>query len=215
MSTLRPRFAAAALALAGLLFLLYPALRPWHDETTAAGAAASMGSSAWVAAHFFAMIGFILVPLGMLALKPIAPAIVFWIGSGLVLPYYGAEDFGLHVFATREGDLLAAVEAVRYQPVAVAMFGVGLLLIAVGAILTAVAWWNEGGLARWGSLIFAIAFTAYLPQFFTPAPVRIAHGVLVAIGCLAIAASLWQSRSAASTYDVERHSHLLRSLKRV
>ncbi|GIH11050.1 hypothetical protein Rhe02_91170 [Rhizocola hellebori] len=192
MSTLRPRFAAAALALAGLLFLLYPAVRPWHDETTAAGAAASMGSSAWVAAHFFAIIGFILVPIGLLCLRTITPAIVFWIGSGLVLPYYGAEDFGLHAIATGKGDLLATVDAVRYQPVAITIFGVGLLLIAAGAILTAVAWWNEGGLARWGSLIFAIAFATYLPQFFTPAPVRIAHGVLAAVGCLAVAANLWR-----------------------
>jgi hypothetical protein len=53
---------AAALAVAGLLFLLYPAFRPWHDEDTVDGAPASMGSDAWVASHLFAMIGFILVP---------------------------------------------------------------------------------------------------------------------------------------------------------
>jgi hypothetical protein len=99
--------------------------------------------------------------------------------------------------AGREGDLLAAVDAVRYQPVAIAMFGAGLILVSAGAILTAAAWWNEGGLARWGSLIFAVAFTLYLPQFFTPAPVRIVHGVLVAIGCVAVAASLWRQPSPA------------------
>ena len=48
-----------AFLVAGVLFLLYPVTRPWHDETTAAGARESMASSAWVAAHFFAMLGFI------------------------------------------------------------------------------------------------------------------------------------------------------------
>ena len=104
-SATRIRAGAIALAAAGLLFLAYPALRPWHDEGTVAGATASMSSTAWVTAHFFAMLGFILVPLGLLALRsalaatraePLAltAAVLAWIGSGLVLPYYGAEDFG-------------------------------------------------------------------------------------------------------------------------
>src|SRR5215831_1359389 len=68
-SATRIRAGAAALAAAGLLFLAYPALRPWHDEGTVAGATASMSSTAWVTAHFFAMLGFILMPLGLLALR--------------------------------------------------------------------------------------------------------------------------------------------------
>jgi hypothetical protein len=56
-----------------VLFLAYPALRPWHDEGTVAGATASMSSTAWVAAHFFAMLGFILMPLGLLALRAGTP----------------------------------------------------------------------------------------------------------------------------------------------
>jgi hypothetical protein len=61
------RSGALALAMAGALFVLYPAVRPWNDESTVAGATASMTSPAWVAAHFFAMLGFILLPLGLLA----------------------------------------------------------------------------------------------------------------------------------------------------
>ena len=56
-SATRIRAGAGALAAAGVLFLAYPALRPWHDESTVAGATASMSSTAWVAAHFFAMLG--------------------------------------------------------------------------------------------------------------------------------------------------------------
>jgi hypothetical protein len=51
-SATRIRAGAVALAAAGVLFLAYPALRPWHDEGTVAGAVASMSSAAWVTAHF-------------------------------------------------------------------------------------------------------------------------------------------------------------------
>jgi hypothetical protein len=63
------RFGAIALVLSGLLFFLYPTVRPWHDESTVGGAEASMSSNAWVVAHLFAMLALILMPLGMLALS--------------------------------------------------------------------------------------------------------------------------------------------------
>ena len=152
-SATRIRAGAAALAVAGVLFLAYPALRPWHNESTVAGATASMSSTAWVAAHFFAMLGFILMPLGLLALRaaiattraePLAltAAVLAWIGSGLTLPYYGAEDFGLHAIAGPDGPktgLLNLIHAVRYQPLAMTIFGAGLLLIAAAAIMAAIA----------------------------------------------------------------------------
>ena len=57
------------LTIAGVLFVLYPATRPWHDESTVEGATAAMSSGWWVASHLFAMVAFILVPLGLLALR--------------------------------------------------------------------------------------------------------------------------------------------------
>jgi hypothetical protein len=200
----RIRAGALALASAGALFLAYPAVRPWHDENTTAGATASMSSGAWVAAHFFAMVGFILLPLGLLAVRTALAAtraepmallatVLGWIGVGLTLPYYGAEDFGLHAIAGPHGagaDLLALVEAVRYQPLAITIFGIGLVLIAVSAILTAIAVWRSGALPRASGVLFAVGFTLYLPQFFGPAAVRIGHGVLVAVGCLVLAGAL-------------------------
>jgi hypothetical protein len=205
-TTPRIRAGAVALAIAGVLFVAYPALRPWHDETTVAGAAASMGSSAWVAAHFFAMVGFILMSLGLLALRaavastraePVAmlAAVLGWIGVGLTLPYYGAEDFGLHAIAGPHGhgaDLLELVKAVRYQPLAITIFGTGLLLIAAAAILAGVAVWRSGALPKASGILFAVAFALYLPQFFGPPAVRIGHGVLVAAGSLVLAAALWK-----------------------
>lgn len=183
-----------ALAVAGVLFLLYPVVRPWDDETTAAGAQAAMASAAWVASHLFAMIGFILVGLALLGLRDLVgttPVAVMWAGAGLTLTYYGAEDFGLHAAATTAGtDLLAVAEATRYHPVAVTMFGAGLVALAVGAVLVAL---KVRGPAAW---VFAAGFVLFLPQFFTPAPVRIAHGVLMLAGLVWFAVSLGGERAA-------------------
>jgi hypothetical protein len=172
--------------LAGVFFLLYPVVRPWTDETTASGAHEAMSSNAWVVAHFVAMLGFILVPLALLGLRQsvgLAPAAVMWVGAGLTLPYYGAEDFGLHAAATEGGrDLLDVVEATRYNPVAITIFGVGLVTLAVGAVLVAVRLWRAESAARYAAVVFAAGFVLFLPQFFTPEPVRIAHGVLMLVG---------------------------------
>jgi hypothetical protein len=203
----RIRVGAAALAAAGVLFAAYPALRPWHDEGTVAGATASMSSTAWVTAHFFAMLGFILMPLGLLALRaalvatraePLAltATVLAWIGSGLVLPYYGAEDFGLYAIAGSAGhraDLLSLVHAVRYQPLAMTIFAAGLLLLAAAAIMAATAVWQSHVLPRTSGILFATGLALFLPQFFSPAPVRTAHGILLAAGSIVLAAALWAS----------------------
>jgi len=196
---MRNRWGAVAFAFAGVMFLLYPAMRPWHDETTSAGARESMSSNAWVAAHFFGMLGFIAVPLGLLALHgfarsrlSLAALLAAWIGAGLTLPYYGAEDFGLHAIAgSGTPNLLDVVDQVRYQPVAVTIFALGLLSLGAGAVLAAVAVWRSGALSRAASVLFAAGFALFIPQFYLPAGARIAHGVLVAIGCVWLAVSLW------------------------
>jgi hypothetical protein len=173
-----------------VLFLLYPVLRPWTDETTLAGAQDAMASGAWVAAHLFAMLGFILVPVALLGRVGNTPVAVLWVGAGLTLPYYGAEDFGLHAAATHGTNLLDVAEATRYQPVAVVMFGAGLVTLAVGAVLVARV---VRGPAAW---VFAAGFVLFLPQFFTPAPVRIAHGVLMLAGLVWLSFSLGGERAA-------------------
>ncbi|HEX7745012.1 MAG TPA: hypothetical protein VF462_07110 [Micromonosporaceae bacterium] len=211
MNRTRIRLGALALATAAVLFLLYPAIRPWTDESTVEGATAAMASGAWVASHLFAMIGFILLPLGLLALRAVicqsgadrlafAAVVTAWIGAGLTLPYYGAEDFGLHGIATEAAadkpiDLLAVVEAVRFGPVAATTFLLGLLALGVGTVLAAAAIWRSGVLPRYSGIPFALGFALFIPQFFTPPAVRIAHGVLVAVGMVWLALALWRTQA--------------------
>jgi hypothetical protein len=199
----RTRLGAVALAIAAVLFVLYPAVRPWDDESTVEGAVAAMSSPAWVASHLFAMVGFILVPLGLLALRGVLPrteslagaaAVTMWIGAGLTLPYYGAEDFALNAIARRAAedqalDLLHFIDAVRFGPVAVTTFALGLLALGVGAVLAAVAVWRSGVMPRYAAVPFALGFALFIPQFYAPAAVRIAHGVLVGAGLAGLA---WQ-----------------------
>jgi len=208
----RIRLGSVALAAAGVLFFLYPAVRPWQDESTVDGATRAMSSGAWVASHLFAMIGFILIPLGLLGLVDVVrhtrverlaftALVTAWIGAGLTLPYYGAEDFALNAIAAkaREGqalDLLGLVDAIRFSPTAATTFAVGLLLLGVGAVLVAVAIWRAGVLPRASGIPFAVGFALFIPQFYTPAAVRIAHGVLVAAGSIWIGLALWRARPA-------------------
>jgi succinate dehydrogenase hydrophobic anchor subunit len=208
----RTRWGALALAVAGVLFVLYPALRPWQDESTVEGAIKAMSSGAWVAAHLFAMVSFILVALGLLAVwnavsrtraerLALTAVVTTWIGVGLTLPYYGAEDFGLNAIARKaaEGqvlDLLGLADAVRFSPVPATTFALGLLLLGVGAVLAAVAIWRSGVLPRSSGILFAASFVLFLPQFFALPAVRITHGVLVAAGSIWVALALWRANEA-------------------
>ncbi len=210
VSSVRVRLGAAALAAAGVLFVLYPAIRPYSDETSLQ-AAAAFASSAWIVAHVLGMIGFILVALGLLALHrtlrdtpgerlAFLALVTMWIGVGLTLPYYGAEAFGLHVLgqeALRQHStaLVALASDVRYGP-AIFLFAPGLLLIGAGGVLAAAAVWRSRLLPRWSGVPFALAFALYIPQFFGSAPIRVAHGLLVTVGCAWLAVAMWRAAEA-------------------
>ena len=215
---LRPliRFGVVVFALSGLLFLLYPAVRPWHDESTVGGAIASMSSGAWVAAHLFAILSLILMPLGMLALcamsagtrggrMTFAATVIMWLGAGLTLPYYGAEDFALHAIARAAGsgaqlDLLALVNAVRFGTPAAVTFAAGLALLGIAGVLLAISIWRSAILPRFSGVPLAIALVLLIPQFYLPTWARIAHGILVAGALLWLAWVLW-TKSAARARD--------------
>lgn len=202
----RIRLGSGALAVAGILFVLYPAIRPFSDETSLQGAAA-FASTAWIVAHMLAIGGFILLMLGLLGLHSalqdssverlsFRALVVGLIGVGLTLPFYGGEAFGLHAIgqeALRQQNaaLVSLTVVIRGEP-QLLMFTAGLLLIAISAIIVATAVWKSGTLAKWSGIPFALGFALYLPQFFGTQPIRVAHGLLVTAGCLWIAVGLWR-----------------------
>ena len=206
-SASRARLGALCLAVAGMLFVLYPAIRPFSDETSLQGAEA-FASNAWIVAHVLAMLGFVLLSLGVLGAcshlrqgpgeRPAALAVVLsWVGAGLTLPYYGAEAFGLHAIgqeAVRQHNpaLVHLAAEVRNGP-GLILFAPGLLMLGIGAIALGTAVWRSGVLPRWSGVPFALGFALYIPQFFGNQPIRVAHGILVAGGCLWLAAGIWRS----------------------
>jgi hypothetical protein len=206
----RVRFGALALAVAGILFVLYPAIRPFSDETSLQGAAA-FASTAWILAHTLAILGFILLVWGvftlytMLQRTRVARLLLWglglsWLGVGLTLPFYGAEVFGLHAIGQealnqQNAALLDVANQVRFGP-GFTIIIIGLLALAVGTILVAIAIWKANDLPKWSGVPLALGFALYIPQYVASQPIRIAHGLLIAVGCLWLAADLWQNSNA-------------------
>jgi hypothetical protein len=203
-NVLRIRLAALSLALSGLSFVLYPEIRPFSDESSLVGAH-SFASFSWVLAHSLAMVAFVLLALGLLGLylhlremaverRAIQALVLSWIGVGLTLPYYGAETFGLHAIgqeAVREKNpaILSLVNSIRLQE-GLVFFVPGLVLLAVGTILFAIVIWRSNSHPTWSGIPLAVGFALYLPQFFEPQSIRVAHGLLIMIACLLIARSI-------------------------
>lgn len=203
--------AAALLALTGVLFALYPAVRPYRDGGGEDGTA-ELASGWWVVAHLCAVVGFITFALALQALRTVLrgtagdrpmliAGVVTWLGVGLTLPYYGAETFALHALGVRGTTdsglaVLALTEDIRMGSPQVAMFGAGLLLLGIGAVFAAVA--LARSMPRRVGLPMALGFATFIPQFFLAAGLRMAHGALIAIGCLWIAVELLRNRPAYS-----------------
>ena len=196
---------AAAFVLSGLFFLLYPAIRPFSSEVGLDGARA-FGSASWVVAHSLGIGAFILLGLGSLGLylrlqatavggRMLAGLTLIWIGVGLTLPYYGAEVFGLHAVGQRAlaqnqpGLVKPLTRAIRWEA-GIYFILLGLVLLALAAILVAVAVWRSGTLNRWSAVPLAAGLLLYIPQFSGPQALRIAHGTLMLIGCCWLAWSL-------------------------
>ncbi|MGA9871184.1 MAG: hypothetical protein WBQ44_08590 [Rhodococcus sp. (in: high G+C Gram-positive bacteria)] len=188
------RSTVVLLVATGILFAIYPLLRPYSSEMGRAGAEA-FASPWWVVAHVSATLGFLALALFVRQVRAgTLVEVTTLVGVALVLPYYGAETFALHALGTEalqtdtsttgSSDLVALAEPIRYGAVQVTMFGVGLVLVAVGAVAFAL---RTGGR---GALLFAAGFLLFLPQFFAPPWLRIAHGLLILVGALLMAVQL-------------------------
>lgn len=193
---------AAALVVSGVTLAAYPALRPYGPESGMAGAM-DFGSTAWLAAHVLGMIGFVSLAFALRSAavgppwrwsgQPVRKAETrMWLAVALLLPYYGAEAYGLNElgrYATEHGDagVLDVADAFRYAPFEMTTFALGLfLLVLVGARL-AHGLWRSGRVGRTGGLLAGIGLATYLPQFFGGPEVRIAHGVVLGLGLVLMA----------------------------
>ncbi|MDF0530520.1 hypothetical protein P0W64_08605 [Tsukamurella sp. 8F] len=198
------RSAAAALGAAGLALAVYPVLRGSGSEEGLVGAAL-YARPAWLVAHCLGMFGFIATACGLQAVDRWAARLAL-IGTVAVLPYYGAEAFGLHALgrtALQQQDpgAIEAADAFRYQPVAMTIFGLGLLMWAASGVrLVVLSRRLRGIAARVGAIVAGVGLVGYLPQFFAPIEVRIGHGLLLCVGLLLLAASLVPQPPRAGAY---------------
>jgi hypothetical protein len=200
----RTRTTTAGLVVAGLAFAAYPALRPYGPETGLAGAA-DFGASEWLIAHVLGMVGFVSLAFALRSAAAATPwswaggslrglETSTWVAVALLLPYYGAEAYGLNAVgrhATEHGDARAMeiADSFRYAPFEVTTFSVGLVVLAVVGVLLARGLWHAGSLGRVGGLLAGAGLVTYLPQFFGTPGVRVAHGVMLGAGLLLAAAA--------------------------
>lgn len=199
-----------ALVVAGLCFAAYPALRPYGPESGPEGAA-DLASWAWGASHLLGMVGFVALALalrtagpnrfwaGPWAGEPVRNAAWAratetrgWLAVAFLLPYYGAEAYGLQAVAQHAVDtgswrVLDVADAFRYAPVPITTFTVGLLLLALVGGRLAHGLWAAGTTVRTGALLAGLALATYLPQFFLPPAGRIVHGLALGAGLLLVA----------------------------
>jgi hypothetical protein len=128
------RWTRVALVAAGLLFLLFPLLRPWPDEAVATTElATAFASDRWVVSHLAGILGLALLAPALLGLRTVlggwsadggragrnvdagrgvgavtGALVTAWAGAGCAALYFGAEIFGIRTIAEaalRDDDL--------------------------------------------------------------------------------------------------------------
>jgi len=189
----------------GVLMAAYLVLRPYGDQQEAPAAVAeAFASSYWIVAHVcgaLALASFAGLTVRLADLADGSAARLArrsgLLGAVLVLPYYGAETFGLHAMgrAALDGDpaALEAVDGIREQPVAIVMFVAGLLLLAASGVAVAVAWQGLSYSARWAGWPIGLVMALVLPQFWLPPSGRVAFGVVYLLAAVVFAAAIWRA----------------------
>lgn len=201
-----PRRLVAPLTGLGAGMCGYLLLRPYGDAEGGATpeAAAAFASPLWVASHCLGVVALASFVRLLLRVHEVGPDLATrtarasgLLGLVLVLPYYGAEAFGLHAVgrAAQSGTpgVMALEEAIRSQPVAITAFGAGLLLLALAAGCLGRGWQRAAGnRAAWP---LAALMAVFLPQFYLPPVGRMAYGVAVALAAVWMLVSAWRTES--------------------
>ncbi|MBA8796030.1 hypothetical protein FHX74_003671 [Friedmanniella endophytica] len=202
----RPTPPAVALAVAGLLFALFPVLRPFAADAAGLTAADGWSSPAWLVAHLCAIVGYVAAGFGVLGLRDAlagflggrvagAALAVWWAGAGLVLAALGAEAFGLGTLGdwierTRQFDLVALGGALDHGQPRFGLHLAGLALLGVAGVLVALAVLRSDAMPPGAGVLFGLAFVAAPVQLVAPTWVQVLLGIVTALGCLVLALQL-------------------------
>jgi hypothetical protein len=213
MLAIRMRFGSLALGLSALLLTVFPLVRPFfrmnplEPAETMAGASPVIVSTSWLVAHLLCTLAFILLLYGVIILyaalaSSSAERRAFWAmvfslaGIALTLPMLGVETYMLPIlgklYLAGQPGIFPAIDWI-YRGWAVAVFLLGLLLLAIGAVMFAMAIWHSRTLPRWAGIVFAAGLVLWFPPF--PEVVRIVDGFAIGVGGVWLAASLWQRAS--------------------
>jgi hypothetical protein len=213
-SSIRIRLGALALGLSAVLFAAFPLVRPYFrldprspDETLAA-ASPVITSAPWVLSHVIAMLAFVLLIYGLLALyarlgdthrgpSAIVGLVLSLAGIALIMPMLGVEIHILPIIGRLylEGATnLAPAVALIYLGPATLMFLFALLLLAIGSICFALAVWRHGALPRGAGVLLAIGLALWFPPF--PPSIRIIDGLVIGVGGVWLAWGIWHQPDA-------------------
>jgi len=207
----RIRLGASALGSSAFLLALFPLIRPFfaldifEPERTIVVASPAFASAAWVISHYLAMLGFVLLQCGLLALyafhsaserEPCAFRGLVWglPGVALILPAFGVEAYTMPIIGQvylAGATGIAAVITLTYRGPMTVVLLLGQIFLAIGMFNFAVAIRRSGRLPAWAGFVFAIGLALWLPML--PRPVRVIDGLLIGVGGIPLAWSMWRS----------------------
>jgi len=207
----RIRLGAVALGLAAFLLALFPLVRPFfpldvfEPARGIALASPAFVSTAWTSSHYLAMLGFVLLQLGLLALygfhagsgaEPLALRGLVWSlpGVALILPAFGVEAYTMPIVGRLHlagATGLAPIISLTYRGPMTIVLLLGQLALAVGAFTIAVAIRRSGRLPSWAGFVLAIGLACWLPML--PRPARVVDGLLIGLGGIPLAWKMWRA----------------------
>jgi len=218
------RGAAVTLGLSSFALAMFPQFRPFFffDPTrpmeTMDAAAPAIASGPWQFAHYLALIGFVLL-LGVLpALHARLAAAgvearsrratrLCTLGVALILPTLGVELYAMpaigRIYLAGTVSIAPAVSMIYIGSATMVML-LGLVLLAIGAIVLAVAIVGSRALPRWAAVVYAIGLAAWCPLL--PPIARVVDGLLIGIGGIALAWSLGRRPSPPDAPRVDPHT---------
>jgi hypothetical protein len=192
---------------------LFPQLRPFFffDPTrpveTLDAAAPAVISARWLIAHYLALIGFVLLLCALPALharlgtagveaRSRRATRLSGVGVALILPTLGVELYALpaigRLYVAGNASIAPAISLIYIGGATLVML-LGLLLLAIGAIMLATAVARSRALPRWAGVTYAIGLVLWCPLF--PPILRVLDGLLIGVGGIGLAWSLRRSPS--------------------